>query len=185
MAGSDDDAKLQVRLLAGEEAALTELYDRYAGPLHRVAAQLLRDPVAAQDVVQEVFEQIWRRPEAYDPAAGPLRGWLMMLARRRAIDAVRRSARQRRRAAEQPAGTVPDPAEEAVQATLTRSVRAAVAALPEPQRKAVLLAYAGGHTAREIAALEGIPEGTAKSRLRLGLRRIGRRLAEDGLLDGP
>jgi RNA polymerase sigma factor (sigma-70 family) len=76
-----------------------------------------------------------------------------------------------------------DPADAAVDASLTRHLRAAVRALPEPQRVAVLLAYAGGHTAREIADRLGIPEGTAKSRLRLGLRRISRLLAEDGLLD--
>jgi RNA polymerase sigma factor (sigma-70 family) len=184
MAGSDEDVCVWSALVARDERALAELYERYAPLVHRVAARLLHDPVAAQDVVQEVFEQMWRRPRAYDPAAGSLRGWLALLARRRAIDAIRQTARQRRRAlAADRAGDPPDPADAAVDASLTRHLRAAVQALPEPQRVAVLLAYAGGHTAREIADRLGIPEGTAKSRLRLGLRRISRAMAEDGLLD--
>jgi RNA polymerase sigma factor (sigma-70 family) len=128
-----------------------------------------------------------RRPATYDPAAGTLQTWLAMLARRRAIDAIRRAARQQRRAAAErgPVPTAPDPAEAAVDAALTASLRAAVDALPEVQRTAVLLAYAGGLTAREVAARLGIPEGTAKSRLRLGLRRISRLLAAEGFLDQP
>jgi RNA polymerase sigma-70 factor (ECF subfamily) len=180
-AGNQQDRRLHAGLLARKEAAITELYERYAPLVRGVAARLVRDPAAAEDVVQEVFVQVWTRPEAYDPGAGPLPGWLAMLARRRAVDAVRRAARQRRRA-EARAGLVaaPDPAEAAVDAVLTDRLRAAVRALPEPQRVAVLLAYAGGLTGREIAARLGIPEGTAKSRLRLGLRRIARQLAANG-----
>jgi RNA polymerase sigma factor (sigma-70 family) len=184
MAGSDDDVCVWSALVARDEAALTDLYERYAALVHTVAVRLLRDPVAAQDVVQEVFEQVWRRPDGYDPAAGSVRSWLALLARRRAIDAIRHTARQRRRAVGAAApGDPPDPAEAAVDASLARDLRAAVRALPEPQRVAVLLAYVGGHTAREIAERLGIPEGTAKSRLRLGLRRISRALAERGLLE--
>lgn len=180
-AGADPDRRLHAGLLARKEAAITELYDRYAPLVHSVAVRLVRDPASAEDVTQEVFVQVWARPEAYDPAAGGLPGWLAMLARRRAIDAVRRSARQRRRAAGR-AGPAdpPDPAQAAVDAVLTDRLRAAVRALPEPQRTAVLLAYAGGLTAREIAGRLGIPEGTAKSRLRLGVRRVARLLAANG-----
>jgi RNA polymerase sigma-70 factor (ECF subfamily) len=181
----EPDHRLRARLVAGDEGALAEVYGRYGPLVFAVALRLVRDCATAEDVAQDVFVQVWRRPAAFDPAAGPLPAWLAMLARRRAIDAIRRAARQQRRAdAERsavPAG--PDPAEAAVEAALTASVRAAVNALPAPQRTAVLLAYAGGMTAREIAGRLGVPEGTVKSRLRLGLRRITRLLADEGFLD--
>jgi RNA polymerase sigma-70 factor (ECF subfamily) len=184
-AGREVERRLHAGLVAGEEAALTELYARYGPLVYAVAVRLVRDSAAAEDVVQDVFVQVWRRPASYDPAAGTLRAWLAMLARRRAIDAIRRSARQRRRSTAEPE-PAPDPAEAAVRSALASSVRAAVGALPEAQRTAVLLAYAGGLTAREIAARLGVPEGTVKSRLRLGRRRITRLLAAEGFVpDGP
>jgi RNA polymerase sigma factor (sigma-70 family) len=129
----DPERRLHASLIAGEEGALTELYERYGALVFAVAVRLVRDPATAEDVVQEVFVQVWRQPAGFDPAAGTLPTWLAMLARRRAIDAIRRSARQQRRADAEteavPAG--PDPAEAAVEAALTTSVRAAVAALPE------------------------------------------------------
>lgn len=179
----DPEDWLHAGLVAGDEQALTEVYERYAALVFTVALRLVRDPASAEDVVQEVFVQVWRQPAMFDPAAGTLRSWLAMLARRRAIDAIRRSARQRRRAeaaGAPPAGT--DPAEAAIDAALASSVRTAVAALPDAQRTAVLLAYAGGLTAREIAARLGVPEGTVKSRLRLGLGRITRLLADEGFI---
>jgi RNA polymerase sigma-70 factor (ECF subfamily) len=183
--GRDPERRLHAGLLAGEEAALVELYERYGPLVYAVAVRLVRDPAAAEDVIQEVFVHVWRRPATFDPAAGTLQTWLAMLARRRAIDTIRRVARQQRRAAVETRAvpTAPDPAEAAVDAALTTSVRAAVDALPAAQRTAVLLAYADGLTAREIATRLGIPEGTAKSRLRLGLHRITRLLADQGFLD--
>jgi RNA polymerase sigma factor (sigma-70 family) len=183
--GREAELRLHAGLLAGEPAALAELYERYGSLVYAVALRLVRDPAAAEDVIQDVFEQVWRRPGGYDPAAGPLPAWLALLARRRAIDAIRRSARQQRRVASQPAAanTAPDPAEAAVDAALASSLRAAVEALPPAQHTAVLLAYGAGLTAREIATRLGIPEGTVKSRLRLGLRRLGRLLAADGFVD--
>ncbi|MEN3360427.1 MAG: hypothetical protein V7637_4409 [Mycobacteriales bacterium] len=178
---TDAEGRLHARLLAGEEDALAELYARYGPLVYAVAVRLVRDRAVAEDVIQDVFVQVWRRPASYDPRAGTLRAWLAMLARRRAIDAIRRAARQRRRPATEPEPP-PDPAEAAVHAALTSSVRAAVEALPEAQRTAVLLAYAGGLTAREIANRLGVPEGTVKSRLRLGLRRISRLLAAEGFV---
>jgi len=183
-AGPASGCPLHDRLLAGEEAALVELYDRHATLVYRIAVRLLRDPAAAEDVTQEVFVAVWLRPDRFDPGSGTLQAWLAMLARRRAVDAVRLAARQRRRATEQAdLRSPPDPAEQAEAGAVTNSLRKAVAALPEAQRRVVLLAYAGGHTTREIAALLGIPLGTAKSRLRLGLRRIAKLLSDDGFLD--
>jgi RNA polymerase sigma factor (sigma-70 family) len=179
------ERRLHAGLLARDHGALADLYNRYALLVYAVAVRLARDPAIAEDVTQEVFVQVWTRPEAFDPAAGTLQAWLAMLARRRAIDAVRRTARQRRRAAAESGEpeTAPDPADAAVNAAVHKSVRAAVDALPAAQRTVVLLAYVGGFSAREIAERLGIPEGTAKSRLRLGLRRIGRLLAADGFVD--
>jgi len=183
--GCDWEWQLRARLLAGEEAALTELYDRYGALVFGVAARLVRDPASAEDVSQEVFAHVWSRPAAFDPGCGTLRGWLTTLAHRRAVDAVRRAVREQRCAVAHGglSPSPPDPADCAVAAAVASGVWSAVDALPATQRTPILLAYAGGLTARQIAERLGIPEGTVKSRLRLGLRRLARLLAAGGFTD--
>jgi RNA polymerase sigma factor (sigma-70 family) len=176
---------LRARLLVGDELALAEAYDQFSPMVYGLAARVLGDRSAAEDVAQEVFLHLWARPWAFDPDRGRLRAWLATMTHHRAVDQLRRArTRDRyaiRAAAEREPPQPPDPEEAAVAAAVAKRVRAAVDELPAPQRTAVLLAYFEGHTFRQVAALTGVPEGTAKSRLRLGLRRIAARLRSEGL----
>jgi RNA polymerase sigma-70 factor (ECF subfamily) len=170
------DALLAARLAAGDDHALAEIFDRLGPAVYGGALRVLGDGAAAQDVVQDVFVELWSRPGRYDPSAGSLRTYLIVLAKRRAVDLVRselrRLARQQRHgrlATRQPA---PSPCEEVVAAEAAGVVRAAIRLLPDSQRRVVELAYFGGLTCREVAHAAGIPEGTAKSRLRLALAKL-------------
>ncbi|MBV8950141.1 MAG: sigma-70 family RNA polymerase sigma factor [Actinobacteria bacterium] len=162
------------RLIAGDEQALCECYDQFSSFVYGLAFRVIGDARAAEDVTQDVFLHLWERPEAFDPGRGALRTWLGTLAHRRAVDHVRREEARRRRAAREAAqpNCTPDVEEMAFALVAAERVRAALATLPEQQREAIELAYFGGKTYREVGVALGIPEGTAKSRLRLGLRRI-------------
>jgi RNA polymerase sigma-70 factor, ECF subfamily len=171
-----DDALLAARLAAGDDHALAEIFDRLGPAVYGGALRVLGNGATAQDVVQEVFVQLWRHPDRYDPAAGPLRSYLIMLARHRAVDMLRselrRAARQERNyqlTGEQPTRSA---CEEAMAVETASLVRDAVRALPEGQRQVVELAYFAGLSCREVARQVGIPEGTAKSRLRLARARL-------------
>jgi RNA polymerase sigma-70 factor, ECF subfamily len=171
----DGDALLAARLAAGDEFALAEAFDRYAPDVYRAALLVLRSDAAAQDIVQDVFVELWRHPGRYDPALGTFPGYLVMIARRRAVDVVRSEVRrvarqdQSYRAA---AAESPSPSEEVIASHVADAVRAAVRLLPDSQRRIVELAYFGGLTYREAAEVAGIPEGTAKSRVRLALAKL-------------
>jgi RNA polymerase sigma-70 factor, ECF subfamily len=170
------DALLAARLAAGDDHALAEVFDRLAPAVLGSALRVLGDDAAAQDVVQDVFVELWRHPGRYDPAAGTLRTYLTVLARHRAIDLVRselrRVARQEHSYRLAPREPDPTPFEEVVGSEAAAAVRAAIGLLPESQRLIVELAYFRGLTCREAAAAIGIPEGTAKSRLRLALAKL-------------
>ncbi len=171
---SEWERAVRERLVGGDEHALCECYDQYSSFVYGLAFRVIGDTRAAEDVTQDVFLHLWERPEAFDPGRGVLRTWLGTLAHRRAVDLVRREEARRRRAARdaaQPTCT-PDVEEMAFALVAAERVRAALATLPAEQREAIDLAYFGGKTYREVAVALGIPEGTAKSRLRLGLRRI-------------
>ncbi len=162
------------RLIAGEEGALNEIYDQFASFVYGLALRVIGDARAAEDVSQDVFVIVWERPDAFDPDRGSLRTWLGTLAHRRAVDHVRREEARKRRAIKDAARpeTTPDVEEMAMALVTAERVRSALATLPDDQRRAIQLAYFGGKTYRQVAQVLGIPEGTAKSRLRLGLRRI-------------
>jgi RNA polymerase sigma factor (sigma-70 family) len=168
------DQGIRTRLQAGEERALAEVFDQLSSFVFGLARRVIGDPRAAEDVTQDVFLHLWEHPEAFEPARGSLRTWLGTLAHRRAVDHVRREESRRRRT-ERDAGRRP-PA-----IVTAERVRAALDALPEEQRRCIQLAYFGGKTYREVAEALGIPEGTAKSRLRLGLRRVAEVLEAEGL----
>jgi RNA polymerase sigma-70 factor (ECF subfamily) len=147
------------------------------------ANRVLRDPAAAEDVVQDVFMSLWRKPSSFDASRGTLPSYLTMMARSRALDRWRtRSVRQdavERTAHERmtdPA-TAEDAAERVIRRDNGRNLLGALDRLPGDQREAVLLAFGKGLTAREIAQASGVPVGTAKSRVRLGLQRARSELA--------
>jgi RNA polymerase sigma-70 factor, ECF subfamily len=172
----DSDVLLAARLSAGDDRALAEAFDRLGPAVYAGALRVLGDAAAAQDVVQDVFVELWSRPGRYDPAAGPLRAYLVLLARHRAVDIVRselrRVARQEHSYRLVPRQPDLTPLDEAMVSEAAGAVRAAVKQLPDGQRRIVELAYFGGLTCREAAAAAGIPEGTAKSRLRLALSKL-------------
>ena len=174
MGGSD--ALLAARLAAGDDHALAEVFDCLAAAVYDGAVRVLRDAAAAQDVVQDVFVELWSRPGRYDPAAGTLRAYLVMRARHRAVDLVRselrRVARQEHSYRLAPGQPGPSPSEEVMASDVAAAVRAAIRLLPASQRRIIELAYFRGLTCREAAKAAGIPEGTAKSRLRLALARL-------------
>jgi RNA polymerase sigma factor (sigma-70 family) len=169
------DGEIRRRIVYGDEDALAEVYDSYARLVYVVALRVIRDHSAAEDVTQEVFAHLWDRPLSFDPGRGSLRGWLTMLAHRRAVDRVRTEQRHRN-LANNPRLAEPelsgDPAEFVLEAATVEQVRAALAALPDRTREPLELAYLQGQTYRQVALTLGIPEGTAKSRLRLGLRQL-------------
>jgi RNA polymerase sigma-70 factor (ECF subfamily) len=166
---------LAARLAAGDDRALAEAFDEFGPAVHAVARQILHDP-AAQDVVQEVFVDLWCHPQRYDETLGTLRTYLTLVARHRALDAVRselrRSGREERHARLLPPPPRPSPEEEVADADTASTVRAAVRSLPDDQRRAVELAYFDGLSYRDVARRIGIPEGTAKSRVRLALAKL-------------
>ncbi len=170
------DALLTARLAAGDDRALAEAYDQLGPAVYGAALRVLGQWTAAQDVAQDVFVELWSHPDRYDPAAGSLRTYLTVLARRRAIDVVRselrRIARQERNHRLTPHQGIASPSDEVEAAEAAGVVRAAVRLLPGSQREVVELAYFGGLSYREVALAIGIPEGTAKSRLRLALARL-------------
>ena len=142
------DALLAARLAAGDDYALAEVFDRFGSVVYGAAIRIIGDGSSAQDVVQDVFVDLWAHPGRYDPAAGPLRTYLVMKARHRAVDLVRselrRMARQERHRRLDPGQRVPSPGDEVLAADVANQVRAAVRLLPDGQRQVVELAYFEG-----------------------------------------
>jgi RNA polymerase sigma-70 factor (ECF subfamily) len=183
-ASSDEnDVRIRDALIAGHERTLAEVYDTYGPLVYGVALHITRDRGAAEDIAQEVFVDLWRRPERFDPQIARLRSWLCMIARRRGIDWVRRRRTQEnlRRTADDLVSTGFE--DDVLASTARKQVREAVASLPTPYRQAIFLAYYQGLTYREVAEALSIPEGTAKSRLRSALRLIGEQLTAEGFED--
>jgi RNA polymerase sigma-70 factor (ECF subfamily) len=181
------DPMLLAQLCDGDADALAVVYDRYAALVHGVARRVLGDESAAEDVTQDVFTHLWRHPDRVDLGRGCLRSYLGVLAHRRAVDALRRRARRDRREERSAHRAPPEPSlEDAVVVSVVSSWRAAhvmeaLERLPDEQQAAIRLAFYGGRTYREVAIELAIPEGTAKSRLRLALARLREELASEGV----
>jgi RNA polymerase sigma-70 factor (ECF subfamily) len=159
----------------GKESALGAFYDRYAGLVNALALRILRDAAEAEDVVQEVFVQVWRQASRFDSARGTVEAWLCTMARTRALDRLRRRASRREDPEHAEVGGTSSPRPEDA-----LWVRKALGALSEDQRRALELAYYEGLTQSEIAARLGEPLGTVKTRIRTAMIRLRQALDPEG-----
>lgn len=178
------DAELTRRVRLQDHDAFATLYQRHSGPVYSVARSVLRDEAVAEEVVHDVFLNLWRQPQSYEPSRGNFQGWLLRVARNRSIDLLRQ-----RRDVPFPTSrggddgdpvdgmawipdTDPDPADQAVSTTTAEAVRGALGRLPREHRILLELAYFGGLTQREIALRVDRPLGTVKTQMRTSMRRL-------------
>jgi len=164
----DADTHLLALVQRGDEQAMASLYDRYSKVVYSVALRVLRDPSAAEDVLQEIFMQIWRNPDSFIATRGSLGGWLAVVSRNRSIDALRRK---------RPTESVEDVAlaspcnlgDEAERNVMMERAKLVIHKMPAEQRKTLEMAFFDGLTHSEIAEITGDPLGTVKTRIRSAL----------------
>jgi RNA polymerase sigma-70 factor (ECF subfamily) len=178
------DAQLVTAIARYSEVALAEAYRRHGGAVFGLAKRVLHSAPEAEDVTQEVFLRLWNQPERFDPARGSLRSFLLAQTHGRAVDAVRSSSSRRLREARdamRQARSAYDMQHEAWDLALADHVTTAMGELPDEERRAIELAYFDGRTYREVARLLDQPEGTIKSRIRNGMRRMRTKLSDAGV----
>lgn len=170
----NDDAALVHQVAAGDRQAFASLYDRYSSRVYGLAIRMLGESMAAEEVTQDAFLKLWSRSTSYDPERGMLLPWLLTIARRTALDWIRLESRR-------PAIVEPDPDEgwdelpdgdSQGEEARWLSLRFEITSLPVDQRQVIELAYFHGMTHSQIAAETGLPLGTVKTRLRLGMDRL-------------
>lgn len=178
---NQDDASLMRQIAKGRQAALSELYDRYARLVFSLALHTTGDRASAEEITQDVFVRAWEHAEQYRPDQGAVRAWLASIARHRSIDLLRRQGTRAEvhsvswdemeegSGIEVPSGGTQQEAELSM---LRADVRAAVANLPEEQKQALALAYFRAYTQAEVATVLGVPLGTVKTRIRLGMDKL-------------
>jgi RNA polymerase sigma-70 factor (ECF subfamily) len=189
-AAHDEDTRLVERIAGGEASALERVYDRHSRGVYSLAVRLLGDTAAAEEVVQETFLKLWRQPNAYQPSRGRLLPWLLGVAHHHAVDMLRRRQLEQRHrataAANNPNGdgltdvldslglasAEDDPQLRAGAFDQRQAVQQALADLPVEQRVPLELAYYRGMTQYEVSTLLGVPLGTIKTRMRLGLQQL-------------
>jgi RNA polymerase sigma-70 factor (ECF subfamily) len=179
------DAQLITTLARCGDTGLAELYRRHAAAVYGLARSLLKSPAEAEDVTQEVFLRLWTQPDCFDPIRGTLRSFLLTQTHARAVDAIRAlDARRRREVAS--AHLLAKPAcdifHQVWEPSRSDCLARALEEIPMEERRAIELAYFGGHTYVEVAELLRQPEGTIKSRIRNGMRRMREVLVEGGIL---
>ena len=178
-----NDLALMADFASRQERAAGTLYDRFASRIYGLGIVMLGNHQAAQDLVQDTFMKLWRNAERFDPQRGRLETWVLLTARSLAIDSLRRRVLESRSL--QSVGMQPEddpeplPDERAAVADLTARARRAMEVLSSEQRSALELAYFGGRTTAEVAALEGIPQGTVKTRIRAALLRLRAEMAKE------
>ena len=171
------DAALIERIIARDESALAALYDRYAGMISSVLHRILRDAHAAEEILQDVFYQLWRAPGKFDPTRGSLPAWLAVIARNRAISRLRRHNPAAGEELLENTAVLPLNLEtHAAQRQLMGRVSGALDGLSKDQRACIELAYFEGMTHSEIARHTGDPLGTVKTRLRTAVEALRRHL---------
>jgi len=166
--GISPDLATVTAMKSGDQSAMAELYDRYSSVVYAVALRVLGDTGAAEDVLQEVFLQLWRNPGAFDAARGSLGAWLAVITRNRAIDALRRR-RPETDIEDVIVSVAPDLAGDTDRSRAAEKVRGVLGSMPPPQRSALEMAYFEGMSHSEIANKTGEPLGTIKTRIRSGL----------------
>ena len=179
-----DDAALVAAIGGATQAALAEVYNRHSGAVHGLARRILRDETLAEEITQEVFLRLWNNPEKFDANRGSLRSFLLAHTHGRSVDLIRsESARRTRedRDARLAVGETRNVEDEVWDMALAEQIKNALSSLIEGERKAIELAYFGGHTYREVADLLGEPEGTVKSRIRSGMKRLRSELTAAGV----
>jgi RNA polymerase sigma-70 factor, ECF subfamily len=171
------DWSLIERIVARDETALAALYDRYSGLLCGILNRILRDAQAAEEILQDVFFQVWRNAAQFDPARGSIAGWLVVASRNRAISRLRRRNPGETEELIENTVSLPNNIEsEVAQKEMMGKVRGALADLSKDQQQAVELAYFEGLTHSEIAARTGDPLGTVKTRLRSAVETLRKKL---------
>jgi RNA polymerase sigma-70 factor (ECF subfamily) len=181
------DVTLAMAIARWDQEALAEVYRRNAGPVFGLARRVLGDAAVAEEVVQEVFLRLWHEPGRYDPERGSLRTFLLSQVHSRAVDMLRSDTARRQREVREARSTASgqyDVEHEFLDIAVAEGVRDALGVLQPGERSAIELAYFGGHTYREVAVILGEPEGTIKSRIRSGMRRMQTSLAAKGLAVG-
>jgi len=169
------DSALVVAIGRYHEPALAEVYRRHGGAVWAIAKRVAQSEALADEASQDVFLRLWREPERFDASRAGLRTYLVALAHNRAVDLRRTEAAgaaREERSLRETADAGYDIERHAWDLAVAEQVRSAMAGLPEGEREAIKLAYLGGRTYREVAAILGQPEGTVKSRIRAGLKRM-------------
>lgn len=178
------DAGLVVAISRYHQEALAEAYRRHAGAVFGLARRLLNEASLAEEIVQEVFLRLWNDPDKFDPGRGSLRSYLLAQCHGRSVDLLRSEISRRKREENDQRRTAEsgyDLEHEVWDLTVADQVREAIETLPDGERHAIRLAYLGGHTYREVAIMLDQPEGTVKSRIRSGLKRLRGELDGAGL----
>jgi RNA polymerase sigma-70 factor, ECF subfamily len=182
--GDASDAQLVTSVARYSEVALAEVYRRHGGAVYGLARRVLNNATEAEDVTQEVFLRLWNQPDRFDATRGSLRSFLLAQSHARAVDAIRSLNSRRLREARDARRTATadyDMQHEVWDLALADQVASALGELPGEERRAIELAYFKGHTYIEVAELLNQPEGTVKSRIRNGMRRMRAILTEAGI----
>lgn len=170
------DLALVTAIRSGDQGAMTALYDRFSSIVYSVALRILQDTGSAEDVLQDIFMQLWRNPGAFDASRGNMGAWLAVITRNRAIDALRKR-RPQDDIEDVIVSVESDLASEADRSRAMEKVRGAMQTMPSPQRSALEMAYFEGLTHTEISEKTGEPLGTVKTRIRAGLIALRKVLA--------
>lgn len=182
------DADLISFVAEGDAGAFAALYERHSRASYSLAYRMMKEQQASEDLIQDTFVNVWQSAGGYRADRGSVRTWILSIIRNRGIDQIRSTASRRRMQDRFEASVERSQPSEAFASAwrnvLSERAREALATLPHEQREAIALAYFSGHTHKEIAGLLGLPLGTVKGRMRLGLKKVREHLEAGGYADG-